>query len=58
MPASQNTSRSTAERAERKAGGKIELSADALQLLMAEEAAIIAMRSSVRKAARNARRAG
>jgi hypothetical protein len=52
-----NLVRVSDERAERKTGGKIELSMDTLQQLMAEEAAIIAMRSSVRKAARNARRA-
>jgi TRAP-type C4-dicarboxylate transport system substrate-binding protein len=52
-----NLARTIDERVERKTGGKIELSIDTLQQLMAEEAAIIAIRSSVRKAARNARRA-
>ena len=44
------------ERRQRGPNGKIELSMDMLQQLMAEEAVIIAIRRSVRKAARNARR--
>jgi hypothetical protein len=44
------------ERSRRGPDGRFELSPDTLQELMAEEAAIIAIRRSVQKAARNARR--
>ena len=47
---------SSDERAQRGPDGKPALSTDTLQQLMAEEAAIIAIRRSVQKAARNARR--